>query len=125
MFKSFKFINKLIAKDMKFIGQDVCDNKYYESPNGGGRICIYANKLCDVTNVPPLWFSWLHNMQKDFPKLDDESIMKSSKKWINHHVPNDTGSENSYAYTRSIKKAVLVGSGSILNDVKYSKWIPK
>ena len=91
----------------KKIGVDDYGNAYFlnkgRSPvnNGRERRWIIYQGDVEASKVPPEWNAWLHHVTNEIPR-------KSRKpKWIKEHLPNQTGSENSYhpkKYNNVIKK---------------------
>lgn len=114
MFAVLKFINILAAKKMKFIGEDIYKNKYYQKKDGT-RICIYY-KTTEPSKIPPEWFAFMHY----FPESKNEIVQKKRNFWQKYHTPNESGSEFVKFSQNSVKSSVKTG---ILEDEKvYKSW---
>ena len=84
----------------KLVGEDRNGNKYYESKSGR-RWVIYASEV-EASKIPNEWYSW-HHMNN---KIENDHNLKKYD-WQKEHLPNQTGSENSYhpkKYNNVIKK---------------------
>ena len=90
----------------KLIGEDNFGNKYYESKSGK-RWVIYNGEI-EATKIPNEWYSWMHYTNN---KIENLHELKKYK-WQKKHLPNQTGSENSYN-PRNNKNAV---------KKKYNTW---
>ena len=74
----------------KSIGKDQFGNKYYENKKCK-RWVIYNGEV-DASKIPSEWYSWMHrtvNKIENSHELDKYS-------WQKDHMPNQTGTENSY-----------------------------
>ena len=90
----------------KLIGKDENGNKYYESKSG--RRWIIYNGEVEASKIPNEWYSWMHYIKN---KIENEHELKKYD-WQKKHLPNQTGSDNSYhpqKYTKNVKK-------------KYTSW---
>ena len=90
----------------KLVGKDSFDNKYYESKSGK-RWVIYKGEV-DASKISYDWYSWMH-----FTKNKIENFRELKKyHWQKPHLPNQTGTENSYHPNKSN------------NDIskKYKSW---
>ena len=74
----------------KLVGEDKNGNKYYESKLGR-RWVIYASEV-EASKIPDEWYSWMHHMNN---KIENDHNLKKYD-WQKEHLPNQTGSENSY-----------------------------
>ena len=74
----------------KLVGTDESGNKYYENKKGK-RWVIYAGEI-DASKIPNEWYSWMHNTNN---KIENIHELKKYK-WQKDHLPNQTGTENSY-----------------------------
>ncbi len=72
------------------VGQDQFGNKYYQSKSGK-RWVIYKGEV-EASKIPNEWYSWMHSTKN---KIEDLHELKKYK-WQKEHLPNQTGSENSY-----------------------------
>ncbi len=113
MFAIFKLINKLKARKMKFIGEDLYKNKYYESKTGK-RICIYY-KSTEVSKIPPHWFAFMHY----FPNISNFDEKKQHA-WERYHTPNGTGGDFAYFPKNSLKKVIETGNRE--KNLGYEAW---
>ena len=85
----------------KFVGKDTLGNKYYESKSG--RRWVIYNGEVEASKIPNEWYSWMHYMNN---KIENDHNLKKYD-WQKEHLPNQTGSENSYhpkKYNNVIKK---------------------
>ena len=85
----------------KYVGIDSYGNKYYQSKNGK-RWIIYNDEI-DASKIPNEWYSWMHYMNN---KIENDHNLKKYE-WQKEHLPNQTGSENSYhpkKYNNAVKK---------------------
>ena len=90
----------------KLVGTDKNGNKYYESKSG--RRWVVYNGEVEASKIPNEWYSWMHNMNN---KIQNKHDLEKYD-WQKEHLPNQTGSENSYN-PRKNKNAV---------KKKYSSW---
>ena len=74
----------------KLVGEDKNGNKYYESKSG--RRWIVYNDEVEASKIPNEWYSWMHYMNN---KIENDHNLKKYD-WQKEHLPNQTGSENSY-----------------------------
>ena len=74
----------------KLVGQDQFGNKYYQNKSGR-RWVIYSGEV-EASNIPNEWYSWMHHTKN---KIEDLHELKKYE-WQKEHLPNQTGSENSY-----------------------------
>ncbi len=74
----------------KLIGKDKNGNKYYE--NKSGRRWVIYNGEVEASKIPNEWYSWMHYMNNKIE--NDHNFVKYD--WQKEHLPNQTGSENSY-----------------------------
>ena len=74
----------------KYVGEDAKGNKYYQS-NSGKRWVIYKNEI-EASKIPEEWYSWVHRIGNKIENLHD----LKKYKWQKEHLPNQTGTENSY-----------------------------
>ena len=95
----------------KLIGTDSFGNKYYQSKKGK-RWVIYKEEV-EATKVPPEWFSWLHNLEKDKPKIKNNIFF-----WQTEHVENLTGTDRAHK-----PKGSIFSEKKDLNK-KYDSWSP-
>ena len=74
----------------KLVGEDKNGNKYYESKSG--RRWVIYNGEVEASKIPNEWYSWMHYMKN---KIENNQNFKKYV-WQKEHLPNQTGSENSY-----------------------------
>ena len=90
----------------KFVGKDYMGNKYYQSKLG--RRWIVYNGEVEASKIPNEWYSWMHYINNNI-----ENNQQTKKyKWQKEHLPNQTGTKNSYHPKRN-KNAV---------KKKYKSW---
>ena len=92
----------------KYVGNDSYGNKYYESKNGK-RWVIYANEI-DASKIPVEWYSWMHRTGN---KIENSHELDKYK-WQKKHMPNQTGTENSYHPNKNKNKNAP--------NKKYTSW---
>ena len=74
----------------KYIGKDENGNKYYQSKSGK-RWVIYNGEI-EASKIPDQWYSWMHYINN---KIENSHDLKKYN-WQKEHLPNQTGTENSY-----------------------------
>ena len=74
----------------KLVGEDKNGNKYYESKSG--RRWVIYNGEVEASKIPNEWYSWMHYIKN---KIENEHELKKYG-WQKKHLPNQTGSNNSY-----------------------------
>ena len=74
----------------KYIGKDHYGNKYYQSKSGK-RWVIYSDEV-EASKIPQEWYSWMHRIGN---KIENSHNLKKYN-WQKEHLPNQTGTENSY-----------------------------
>ena len=92
----------------KLVGEDNSGNKYYESKSGK-RWVIYNGEV-EASKIPSEWYSWMHhtgNKIENSHELDKYS-------WQKEHMPNQTGTENSYHPNKNKSKNA--------SNKKYTTW---
>ena len=92
----------------KLVGEDNLGNKYYESKSGK-RWVIYNGEV-EASKIPSEWYSWMHhtgNKIENSHELDKYS-------WQKEHMPNQTGTENSYHPKKNKSKNAP--------NKKYTSW---
>ena len=85
----------------ELVGVDDSGNKYYQ--NKKGRRWVIYNGEVEASKIPNEWYSWMHYMNN---KIENDHNLKKYD-WQKEHLPNQTGSENSYhpkKYNNVIKK---------------------
>tara|TARA_Y100000590_G_scaffold362194_1_gene419229 strand:+ start:1233 stop:1592 length:360 start_codon:yes stop_codon:yes gene_type:complete len=90
----------------KLVGKDNFGNKYYESKSGK-RWVIYNGEI-EASKIPNEWYSWMHYISNKIEKVHE----LKKYEWQKEHLPNQTGSENSY-HPKNNKNAL---------KKKYSSW---
>ena len=90
----------------KLVGEDKNGNKYYESKSG--RRWVIYNGEVEASKIPNEWYSWMHYMKN---KIENNQNVKKYV-WQKEHLPNQTGSENSY-HPKKYNNA---------NKKKYKSW---
>ena len=91
----------------KFVGKDIFGNRYYENKSGR-RWVIYKNEV-EATKIPNDWYCWIHHTNN---KLSDPNNIKKFD-WQKPHLPNQTGTEDSY-HPKKMKKDEI--------NKKYKSW---
>tara|TARA_B100000401_G_C52199552_1_gene436221 strand:- start:40 stop:399 length:360 start_codon:yes stop_codon:yes gene_type:complete len=90
----------------KFVGKDSFGNKYYQNKKGK-RWVIYNGEI-DASKIPDEWYSWMHHTKNKI-----ENIHQLEKyNWQKPHMPNQTGTENSYHPNKNNDKI----------EKKYKSW---
>ena len=74
----------------KYVGKDKKGNKYYQS-NSGKRWVIYNGEI-EASKIPNEWYSWIHRINN---RIENSKGLKKYN-WQKEHLPNQTGTENSY-----------------------------
>jgi len=90
----------------KLEGKDSLGNKYYKSKSG--RRWVVYNGEVEASKIPNEWYSWIHYINN---KIENTHELKKYD-WQKDHLPNQTGSENSY-HPKNNKNAL---------KKKYSNW---
>ena len=101
----------------KLVGEDKNGNKYYESKSGR-RWIIYKGEV-EASKIPNEWYSWMHYMNN---KIENNHNLKKYD-WQKEHLPNQTGSINSYhpkKYYNGAKKNIKAGKIKILLIIFFS-----
>ena len=92
----------------KLVAADNSGYKYYESKSGK-RWVIYNGEV-EASKIPSEWYSWMHhtgNKIENSHELDKYS-------WQKEHMPNQTGTENSYHPKKNKSKNA--------SNKKYTSW---
>ena len=109
LLKQKKITNKFVTIFFgKLVGEDNSGNKYYESKSGK-RWVIYNGEV-EASKIPSEWYSWMHhtgNKIENSHELDKYS-------WQKEHMPNQTGTENSYHPKKNKSKNA--------SNKKYTSW---
>ena len=90
----------------KLSGEDHLGNKYYE--NKSGKRWVIYNGEVEASKIPDEWYSWMHHIGNRIENLHE----LKKYKWQKEHLPNQTGTENSY-HPRKNKNAL---------KKKYNSW---
>ena len=90
----------------KYVGKDEDGNKYYQSKSGK-RWVIYNGEV-EASKISDEWYSWMHYINN---KIENSHNLKKYN-WQKEHLPNQTGTENSYNPSKN--KNVL--------KKKYNSW---
>jgi len=86
------FINHFFIKiNSKKVGADEFGNQYFEKKNGK-RFVIY-NGIAEATKIPFEWHGWMHYSTQEIPT----KIEANKFSWQKIHLPNLTGTKNSYS----------------------------
>jgi NADH dehydrogenase len=90
-------INRIFIKLFaKKAGEDEFGNQYYQNKENK-RFVIY-NGIVEPSKVPMHWHAWLHHYSNEIP----HEVEKHS--WQKIHIPNLTGTKNSYSPNNSCEK---------------------
>jgi NADH:ubiquinone oxidoreductase subunit len=110
------FISKIIIKyTSKKVGEDEFGNQYFQNKNNK-RFVVYKG-IAEPTKIPAEWHSWIHYNQNEVP-----NTAKTKKyHWQKIHLPNLTGTKNSYSPQGSLEKNTL--RNKVSSD--YEPWQPK
>ncbi|MDX2083701.1 MAG: NADH-ubiquinone oxidoreductase subunit NDUFA12 family protein [Rickettsiales bacterium] len=86
------FLTKLKIKfTCEKIGVDEFGNEYFQR-NDGKRFIIYKG-IAEASKIPASWHGWIHYNQNQPPI----NIRVNHYSWQKIHLPNLTGTKNSYA----------------------------
>jgi len=80
-----------IKINSKKVGADEFGNQYFEKKNGK-RFVIY-NGSAEATKIPFEWHGWMHYSTQEIPT----KIEANKFSWQKIHLPNLTGTKNSYS----------------------------
>ena len=96
----------------KFVGMDDIGNKYYTNSKVQNNLkekrWVIFNGEIEASKIPDQWYSWMHYINN---KIENSHDLKKYN-WQKEHLPNQTGSENSY-HPKKNKNAV---------KKKYNSW---
>lgn len=107
-----EFITKfLIKRSSNKVGEDEFGNSYYQNKKDHRRYVIY-NGIAEASKVPANWHGWLHYNSDVVPL----KINTQRASWQKIHIPNLTGTSNSYSPKN--KPSHQSSSG-------YESWQPK
>lgn len=73
------------------VGTDEFGNSYYQSKKGSRRFVIYKG-IAEPSKIPALWHGWIHHSVDEAPV----NIDSHKHAWQKNHLPNLTGTKNSY-----------------------------
>ncbi|MFM8186498.1 MAG: NADH-ubiquinone oxidoreductase subunit NDUFA12 family protein [Alphaproteobacteria bacterium] len=105
-----QFIQNFITKlSCKKIGSDEFGNEYFEHRNKK-RFVVYKG-IAEPTKIPAEWHVWIHYMTNQAPV----QINTNKYSWQKIHLPNLTGTLNSYNPNNS-------KSNSNNNSTHYEAW---
>lgn len=92
-------MNILTKLKIKFfyqkVGIDEFGNQYFQDKNSK-RFVLY-NGIAEASKVPAEWHGWLHYTLQDAPL----NINAHRYSWQKTHLPNLTGTKNSYSPKKS------------------------
>ena len=92
----------------RLVGKDTSGNKYYQSKSGK-RWVIYNGEV-EASKIPSEWYSWMHRTGN---KIENSHELDKYK-WQKKHMPNQTGTENSYHPNKNKNKNAP--------NKKYTSW---
>ena len=92
----------------KLVGKDSSGNRYYESKSGK-RWVIYNGEV-EASKIPSEWYSWMHRTGNKI----ENSHQLDKYNWQKKHMPNQTGTENSYHPNKNKNKNA--------SNKKYTSW---
>lgn len=102
--------NFFIRFSSQKIGADEFGNEYYQHKNGK-RFVVY-NGIAEPSKVPAEWHGWLHHTTDVSPM----KINTGKFSWQKIHLPNLTGTKNSYSPKNSTVKKT---------SSEYEAWKPE
>ena len=103
-------INKICIKlSCKKIGADEFGNQYFQ--NKIGKRFVSYNGMPEPSKVPAEWHGWLHYSTNIVPL----NINTHKFSWQKIHLPNLTGTKNSYSPTKSLEQKT---------SSQYKSWNP-
>ena len=89
----------------KLVGTDEVGNKYYTNSENhkdlNAKRWVIFNGEIEASKIPDQWYSWMHYISN---KIENSHDLKKYD-WQKEHLPNQTGSENSY-HPKKNKNAV-------------------
>ncbi|MEC7489801.1 MAG: NADH:ubiquinone oxidoreductase subunit NDUFA12 [Pseudomonadota bacterium] len=102
------------------VGADSQGNCYYRnkrrSKSGREIRWISYDGKVEASRIPPAWHSWLHHTTDKLPADDITRLWD----WQKEHLPNRTGTENSYRPPGHILK----GGERVSSTGDYEPWQP-
>ncbi len=111
-----RFITELKIKlSSKLVGTDEFGNQYFENKKGR-RFIIYKG-IAEPTKIPAEWHGWIHFTSNTIPT----SSKTNRYHWQKIHLPNLTGTKNSYAP----KGNLLQNSNREKVSADYQAWNPE
>lgn len=106
-----QFLQKLKIKLFnQKVGDDEFGNEYYQS-RSDKRFVVYKG-IAEASKVPAKWFGWLHHTCDILPV----KINAKKYSWEKIHLPNLTGTQNSYSPRKS---------QNVTKTKPYQSWQPK
>ena len=111
------FLTKLKIKlTSTKVGEDEFGNQYFQSKKDKKRFVIYRG-IAEPSKIPANWHGWIHYTTNQTPVGFDTN----RHAWQKHHLPNLTGTPNSYAPQGHLNK------GGLRNKVSsdYQSWSPE
>jgi NADH:ubiquinone oxidoreductase subunit len=107
------FLNKLCIKiSCRKVGIDEFGNEYFTNKKDK-RFVIYKG-IVEASKIPAEWHGWMHHTTNKMP------VQTNRYSWQKIHLPNLTGTKNSYA-----PKGLLARDGErdkVSSD--YQSWNP-
>jgi len=104
------FINNFFIKfSCQKVGDDEFGNQYFQHKNGK-RFVVY-NGIAEASKIPAQWHGWMHHNSD----LAPVQINTHKFAWQKTHLPNLTGTKNSYSPKNSVVKKT---------SATYEAWKP-
>ena len=91
----------------KLVGKDSFGNKYYTNKSGK-RWVVYKDEV-DASKISDDWYSWIHFIPN---KIENSHELKKYY-WQKNHLPNLTGTKDSYHPNKNKKDEI---------NKKYKSW---
>lgn len=103
------------------VGTDAFGNRYFTEKKAAkdakAKRWVLYKGIAEPSKVPAKWFGWLHYTTDKVPSITDNQHYD----WEKPHLPNLTGTKNSYAPDGSLRGAAIHAKST----ADYEAWQPK